>query len=240
VRLAARGFTAAPDALEHQAGFLSAISPAGRADLVGPASGLGGGRLRILDSGLSIKRYPMCYATHRAIDAMLDLTAREELRAEDVAEIEVTLGATQVAMLRNQRPRTGLEAKFSLEFAMAAALVARRVGLSELTDGFVSRPEVQAQFGKVRTLTTDTRCPVEPIFALADRVRVRTTTGRELDSGEVRFARGNAKSPLALHELREKFVDCAATAPVDAGTLFDGFCALDRVPDLGRLLPAAA
>jgi 2-methylcitrate dehydratase PrpD len=240
VRLAARGFTAAPDALEHQAGFLSAISPAGRADLVGPASGLGGGRLRILDSGLSIKRYPMCYATHRAIDAMLDLTAREELRAEDVAEIEVTLGATQVAMLRNQRPRTGLEAKFSLEFAMAAALVARRVGLSELTDGFVSRPEVQAQFGKVRTLTTDTRCPVEPIFALADRVRVRTTTGRELDSGEVRFARGNAKSPLALHELREKFVDCAATAPVDAGTLFDGVCALDRVPDLGRLLPAAA
>jgi aconitate decarboxylase len=239
VRLAARGFTAAPDALEHRAGFLGAISPAGRADREGPASGLGR-TLRILDSGLSIKRYPMCYATHRAVDAMLDLTAREDLRAEDVAEIEVTLGATQAAMLRNHRPRTGLEAKFSLEFAMAAALVARRVGLSELTDGFVSRPEVQAQFDKVRAVTTDTRCPVEPIFALADRVRVRTATGRALDSGEVRFARGNAKRPLALHELREKFLDCAATAPLDAGTLFDGLCALDRAPDLGRLLPAAA
>ena len=43
-------------------------------------------------------------------------------------------------MLRNSRPKTGLEAKFSMQFAMAAALVARRVGLSELTDGFALRP----------------------------------------------------------------------------------------------------
>jgi len=236
VRLAARGFTASADTLEHHAGFMAAISPAGRNDRTSPAKELGR-TLRIRDAGLSIKRYPMCYATHRTIDAMLELTARENLRAEDVAEVEVTVGTAQASMLRNHAPKTGLEAKFSLEFAVAAPLVARRVGLSELTDSFVARPEVREQFGKVRIRTTDTQCPIEPVFALTDRVRIRTTTGRELDSGEVRFPRGNAKLPLTLPELREKFLDCAAGAPVDAPQLFDGLCHLERMPSLRGGLP---
>lgn len=236
VRLASRGFTASADAMEHHAGFLGALSPAGRADRESPAAL--GQRLRILDAGLSIKRYPMCYATHRAIDGMLALTARENLRPEDVAEIAVTVGTTQASMLRNHRPATGLEAKFSLEFAIASALVARRVGLAELTDGFVARPEVQAQFDKLRIATVDTQCPVEPIFALTDRVRVRTTSGRELDSGEIRFPHGNAKDPLALPELREKFLDCAGAAPIDAAAVFDRLAGLERARQLGGLLAA--
>lgn len=236
VRLAARGFTASPDALEHHAGFLAAISPAGQVAREGkPELGT---RLRILDTGLSIKRYPMCYATHRAIDGMLALTARENLRPDDVTEIEVELGATQAAMLRNRAPRTGLEAKFSLEFALASALVARRVGLGELSDGFVQRPEVQAQFPKVRLVPTDTQCPVEPIFALHDRVRVRTASGRTLDSGDIRFPQGNAKRPLSLAELQEKFEDCAAGAPVDAAKIFERLATLDRSPSLRQLLAA--
>jgi len=43
--------------------------------------------------------------------------------------------------LRNHRPQTGLEGKFSMEFAMASAVIARRAGLAEYTDGFVRRPE---------------------------------------------------------------------------------------------------
>jgi 2-methylcitrate dehydratase PrpD len=236
VRLAARGFTAAPDALEHHAGFLAAVSPAGRADRESAAAL--GRTLRIREAGLSIKRYPMCYATHRAIDGMLALTARENLRPEEVEEIAVTVGATQASMLRNHRPQTGLEAKFSLEFAVAAALVARRVGLTELTDAFVARPEVQAQFAKLRIATVETQCPVEPIFAMADRVRIRTTTGRSLDSGEIRFPHGNAKDPLALPELREKFLDCAAAAPIDGEAVFDRLARLDRAPRLDGLLAA--
>ena len=236
VRLAARGFTASADAMEHHAGFLAALSPAGRADRGAPATL--GTTLRILETGLCIKRYPMCYATHRAIDGMLALTARENLRPEDVAEIEVSVGATQASMLRNHRPDTGLAAKFSLEFAIAAALVARRVGLGELTDEFVMRPEVQAQFAKLRIVQTDTQCPVEPIFALTDRVRVRTGTGRVLDSGDIRFPHGNAKDPLSIAELREKFMDCAGAAPLDAGAVFDRLATLDHAPSLSRLLAA--
>src|SRR5690606_31140458 len=57
VRLAAEGLTAAPDAIEHHAGYLAALSPKGQVDRGSPASELGR-RLRILEYGLSIKKYP--------------------------------------------------------------------------------------------------------------------------------------------------------------------------------------
>ncbi len=229
VRMVAKGFTSAADALEHHAGFLAALSPKSAADLTSPATV--GQVLRIREMGLSIKRYPMCYSAHRTADAVLALTAQENLRAEDVAAVEVTIGTAQASMLRNHAPVTGLEAKFSVEFAVASALVARRVGLRELTDAFVNEPEVRAQYGKVVVHTSDTHCPIEPVFALTDTVTIRTTTGRELHR-EVRFPKGNAKLPLNLDELREKFVDCAAGAPLDSGRLFDGLCALETAPSL--------
>src|SRR3990167_7448943 len=58
VRLPAPGLTAAPDAFEHHAGYLAALSPKGRAERERPAPGLGR-QLRIFDTGLSIKKYPM-------------------------------------------------------------------------------------------------------------------------------------------------------------------------------------
>jgi 2-methylcitrate dehydratase PrpD len=227
--MAARGFTASADALEHHAGFLGAISPQNRADRESPAQI--GQKLRIRDTGLSIKRYPMCYSAHRTADAVLALTALENLRPEDVASVECTIGIPQASMLRNHAPVTGLEAKFSLEFAVASALVARRVGLAELTDAFVNRPEVREQFGKVVIHTTDRSCDLEPAFAFTDTVKLRTTTGRELVQ-EVRFPKGNALAPLTLEELREKFVDCAAGAPLDGAKLFDRLCALESQPSM--------
>src|SRR6202008_794756 len=90
-----------------------------------------------------------CYATHRSIDAALGLVERHDLSPDAVERIHVSTGKTQLVMLRNARPQTGLEAKFSMQFAMAAALVARKVGLAELTDTFVRRPDVQAIFPRV-------------------------------------------------------------------------------------------
>ena len=70
-RLAEAGFTANTDALEHPQGFLSAVSPNNRADRSG--DGRLGEDWAIIEHGLSIKKYPACYGTHRAIDAVLDL-----------------------------------------------------------------------------------------------------------------------------------------------------------------------
>ena len=102
--------------------------------------------------GLNLKRYPICYATHRAIDAALELTSEHDLKPADIDQIRVSTGEMQMLMLRNDRPKTAFEAKFSMQFAMASSIVARAVGLAQLTDEFVGRPEVQsARSRKVRS-----------------------------------------------------------------------------------------
>ena len=239
VRLAAMGLTAAPDAFEHHAGYLAALSPKGRADRDRPAHL--GRELRILDAGLSIKKYPMCYATHRVIDAVLDLATAHNVNAADVRAVNASIGVAQASMLRNHAPVTGLEAKFSLEFAVAAALVARKVGLAQLTDGFVAEAPVREAMGKVHIATVDTHCPLEPVFALTDRVELELHDGRKLDSGEVRFARGNAKLPLRESDLKAKFFDCAAgAASFDASAVYEGLSTLGAQTSLRHIGAALA
>jgi 2-methylcitrate dehydratase PrpD len=221
-RLADRGFTASLDVLEHKTGFLRAHSPSGVPDVENGTIDVGT-NWRLASFGVNVKRYPTCYATHRSIDAMLDLVDRHKLKSDDVREIRVHTGATQKLMLRNNNPKTGLEAKFSMEFAMAAALVARRVGLAELTDDFVSRPEVSSVFGKVRCTTTDEAMPDDPAFAPSDQVSVVLASGNVLEHAPVVHAKGSWQNPLTRAELKNKFLECAARAfsPSHAEELFD-------------------
>src|SRR6185437_15574398 len=103
---------------------------------------LAGKEWAILTQGIGIKKYPTCYCTHRAIDCMLDLMSTTPVKPEEVQKIPVEISDYYSTVLRNHSPQTGLAAKFSMEFAMASGVVARRVGLRELTDQFVQRPEI--------------------------------------------------------------------------------------------------
>jgi 2-methylcitrate dehydratase PrpD len=205
-RLAQAGMTASLDALEHPSGLLAALSPQGKAQLDRPF--IAERKLwHIVEEGLNIKRYPICYATHRSIDAALGLVERHNLKPDAVERIRVSTGATQLRMLRNGRPQTGLEAKFSMQFAMASALVAGKVGLSELTDDFVRRPEVQAIFRRVSLTATDVAVEGSA-FAPADSVEITTTSGETHNSGPVEYAKGSHRHPLSRDELFDKFSDC--------------------------------
>ncbi len=238
VRLAAAGLTAAPDAFEHPAGFLAAISPQGRADREAPAATLGAD-LRILDSGLSIKKYPTCYATHRVIDGVLELAGKHGLTATDVKQVRATIGVAQASMLRNHAPVTALEAKFSMEFAIASAIVARKVGLSELSDEFVAKPAVRDAMTKVRIATSEVPCPLDAAFALNDRVEIELQDGRVIGSGDIRFARGHSKLPLRNADLKAKFLDCTSGAlDLDADGLYRQLVSLGDLGSIRELIRA--
>jgi 2-methylcitrate dehydratase PrpD len=235
-RLAKSGYTASNDVLEHRTGFLRAHSPSGNPDVSDGDLRLGRD-WRSERTGVNVKRYPICYATHRAIDAMIDLAETHDLLPAKVREIRVEVGETQRLMLRNRAPRTGLEAKFSIEFAMASALVARQVGLSQLTDDFVQRPDVVEAMGKVACTTVPT--PDTP-FAPSDSVAVRLQSGNEIAHAPVASARGSWENPLSAAEFRAKFMDCTGTSLGSnrATSLFESLMALERAPTL-RELPLA-
>ena len=209
-RLAQAGLTASLDALEHPSGLLVALSPEGKAERERPLDAKHK-EWHIVDEGLNIKRYPICYATHRSIDAALGLVERHDLKPDAVERIHVSTGSTQLRMLRNSRPQTGLEAKFSMQFAMASALVARKVGLAELTDSFVLRPDVQAMFSRVSLSGTDALM-AGSAFAPADSVEIVTKSGETLKSDPVEYAKGSHQLPLSRDELFDKFADCLGAA----------------------------
>lgn len=207
--LAARGLSAAPDALESPRGFLAALSPTGRVRLDGPVAA--GAPWQILRQGLNIKRYPVCYALHRAVDAALALRPRLLGRLGDIEHITITMGRLQAAMLRASRPVTGLDAKFSAEYALACALLRGQLGLADLRDDAVNARDVQALLRRVQVQAVELQDTEEPLFSPADLLQVQLQDGTRLDAEPVHRALGHASRPIDNAALLAKFTDCGGS-----------------------------
>jgi 2-methylcitrate dehydratase PrpD len=228
-RLAEAGFTASPDALEHPQGFLHAISPGDTEDRTSAAKP--GEAWAILTQGLGIKKYPTCYCTHRAIDGMLRLVGETPIKADEVKRITVNISDYFATVLRNHCPETGLAAKFSIEFAMASSVIARHVGLRELTDEFVRRPDIQALMRKVEIVTTSEYDADLPGAAPQDQVTVEFNDGHTIAGEPVKRATGHASRPLTEGQIYEKFADCldAGGSDIPADTLFQRLSAIQSM-----------
>ena len=229
VRHARTGLTGSPDALD---GLLRGISPKARVDVTSPVRA-GRGAWQWLDEGLSVKRYPVCYASHRAIDAVLAMRREANLVSGDVQSITAFIGPAPAATLRYSHPVDGLEARFSLHHNLAAALTDGVVGFAQLSDQFVRRADVAALYGLTRIEVVAGDCPDQPGMAVCDRVVIETSDGRSLDSGPVRHPRGHARLPLSDEELGAKFRDCALHGGyADPDGLLDRLHSLRDIPDL--------
>ena len=206
--LAREGFTGSEVALEGPQGYLRVLGTR----VEDPTAALDrlGAPWKILTSGVAVKLYPSCAATHALIDAVLELREAHRLRPEQVSEI--TLGAAPAVpgLLIYHDPRTGLEGKFSAEFCAAAALVDGDVGVATFTDEKVADPRIRAVMGTVR-LMVDPTIPVEGKRDAWGRVTVRLTDGRALEVPP-REIRGHPRLPLSPGALRAKFDQCAAVA----------------------------
>ena len=228
-RLAQAGFTASDDALEHSPGFLAAVSPGGRIDLDAPVEA--GVSWKLESQGLDIKKYPLCFAVHTFLDGILDLQAAHGFGPGEIERIDTYIRRRHAIVLRYPAPQTPLEAKFSMPFAMACAVIVGRVGLTELDEALVQRPDVQALMQRVHVTPDEREAVPPPPGPFNDSVVVRLRDGRRLDSGPILKARGTHDLPLSAAELWTKFESCAQAggARVPARRLFDTLMALDEV-----------
>ena len=239
-QLARQGVTSAPDALERESGLLRTVSPRKRVDLAGGHGASAGvdAPLRILSTGLSIKKYPVCYSLHRVADAAIDVGRMAGFDPDAVDRVEVTLGKTQAWMADKHDPATPNEAKYCIEYVVAAGLVARAAGFAQLTPEFMQDARLRRLLPLVRVTLRDDVSADDPVFCVADQVVAHLRDGSSFDSGAVPYARGHARLPLAEADLRAKFLDCvAASGWGDGARLYErlrGFERLDRVDDLER------
>lgn len=206
--LADRGFTAADGAVGDDRGFC---------DLYAGDEGAAleelprlGRRWAILADGIQVKKFPCCNFTHPAIAAALDLREEHGLSAENVARVRVTASQGAADALHHADPDTGLEAKFSMQYPVAAALAHGRVDLATFDDATVDDPDVQAVRERV-TFEVDPDLPYDPFETT---VAVETTAGERYERLREKPP-GMPDDPLSNAELREKFELCARRAPAD-------------------------
>jgi 2-methylcitrate dehydratase PrpD len=229
--LAQKGFTSAPDVLEVHGGYGYALAKT--YDFDGIRDRLGD-PWEIANPGIHIKRYPSCMATHHAIDAILALREDHRIDPRDVDGVEVGTQRNVTHTLIHTTPTTALEAKFSMQFCMAMALLEGSVTLAEFRDEVVRDPQVQELGSKV-TLKTDPE--IDAKGRMAARVTITTTSGRRL-TRLVEHAKGSRLNPLTRDEVYAKYATCAAyaLAPERVEALADVIWRLEEIDDLTTVM----
>ena len=207
VLMAQSGFTASPDAIDGKFGYL-ALYASGE-DMSPALAALGSAPLEIDAMGIDIKKYPCCYAIHRALDGLLALRKTHALTPANVVRIDITNSAGGLDALLPQPPVNGLQAKFNMAYCMAAALTDGAIRLASFDDAQVMRPGIRALLPKVSLQEAP-----GAILPRWSHVRIELVNGQVLEQ-RVNTARGDAGDPLSDAELIEKVADCFAYGKFD-------------------------
>lgn len=203
-QLAWLGFTSARNILEAKRGFFSAMAGGfNRAKIVGRL-----GRPYFMEKpGISIKPYPSGSLSHPAQDLILEMVKEHRLVADDIARIGVGTNSNVPNALIYPMPKTALEAKFSIPFCMAIAVLEKKAGIAQFVDRKVLSPKVVALMRRVR-LYVDREMEGLGYDQVRCRITVELKSGKTV-TGRKDVARGHPLNPMSWEELGEKFRDCA-------------------------------
>ena len=197
--LAAAGASADETALDAWLHLVGA-KPGGL-DLAGPA----------VPDGLAIKMYPCCYALQRPISAVAELGAQAGVKADDVQRIELRTQEATVVPLIHHHPDTGLQGKFSLEYAVAAALLDAHPGFASFTDAAVRRDAARRLGGLIET-------QLDPggDWLLDGELQVKIYTGNgAVHHAALKYPPGSPANPPSAVQLSAKLADCVAGLGTD-------------------------
>jgi 2-methylcitrate dehydratase PrpD len=241
--LAALGFTAADDVLETPLGFFQAagggFEPAAIVDRLGRP-------WMFASPGDLIKRFPCGTIQQPVMDATLRLIAQHAIKAADVERVEVGGNQSNVNTLFRHRPTTGLEAKFSMEFAVAILLVDGKAGLGQFTDASVRRADVQDMIARVN-FSADPEFDklgkeggFQAVLEEPMIIRVHMKDGRVL-STRTEPAKGSPKNPMTYDEVADKFrtnAEFAKWPARKADSIVELVKSLESTPTLAPLTAA--
>jgi 2-methylcitrate dehydratase PrpD len=228
--LAASGFTSSEQAIEAPRGFAHVLSTKFDPDVI--TTGLG-------------ERYELAFNTykpfacglvvHAVIDGCIQLAEEYGITATDVAYIALRVNPIVLELTGKREPRSGLEGKFSVYHAAAAAIIHRTAGEPQFSDACVLAPEAVALRARVRTQTDPS------IRRTEAHVTVTLHDGTVLHR-HVEHARGTLECPLSDAEIEAKFRDLVAGVLPDeqAARLIDLCWRVCELEDAGEIARCAA
>jgi 2-methylcitrate dehydratase PrpD len=228
--LAREGFTGSTAMLDAPDGLAGTFI--GVSDLRGAAEEIGK-RWELLHN--STKFYAACHLTHATIDAGRAIRARTAPAADAIESVRCRVTPLTLTAADQREPKTPLQAKFSVRFCAAMALLRGDAGEAEFTEASLADPAVAEVMARVTPEGDDS------LAIPAAHMTVRLADGRVLEE-RIAAARGTPDNPGTRDDIETKFRRLAETvlpAPRVA-ELTAALRDLAEAPDVSGILALAS
>jgi 2-methylcitrate dehydratase PrpD len=228
--LAGQNFTSSDQPLEAARGWANVLSTARNYRAITDKLGE-----QYQISFNSYKPFPCGVVIHPAIDGALQLRSENQVTVDQIDRIDVRVHPLVLELTGKRAPRTGLESKFSIYHAVAAAMVYGRMGEPAFSDVEVGDPAVIALRERV-SATVDQAIGEDQV-----RIAIVLKDGRRLDKF-IEHAIGSARNPMTDTQLETKFRSLAeGVLPPDRTNRLIDFCwNLEHAADAGQLARLAS
>ncbi len=233
--MAGLGWTAAEQILEAERGFFHAAG--GSYDPSAIMSRLGQ-PWTFADPGVSLKPYPSGSLTHPAMTELARLIQVNNIQADQVEKVDVGANHSMTTTLLHHNPKTGLEAKFSMEFCIAILLLEHKAGLGQFSDTVVQRPDVKEMIRKIN-FYVDPRAESAGFDMMTSILKITLKNGKVV-TGQAAFGKGSPANPMSFEEAADKFRGCAEFAEwpkAKTDKIISFIKALESAPDISALSP---
>ncbi|MGO7205593.1 MmgE/PrpD family protein, partial [Rhizobium ruizarguesonis] len=241
VRLAARGMTGIRSLLEGEAGVFKVYFK-GEYDREKMVANLG---KEFLSGGMTYKYWPAVGNAHTYIHAAIELMKENNIDLDQVAAVKVYVGDFQQRMCsplaERQVPNTLVDAKFSLPFLVALALVKGQMDVGDFTSEALKDQTVLALARKVVPVPDSS---YNWTSKLPDgKIEVLLADGTSISRLGSRVP-GSVELPMTWDELFHKFGSCAraAVSPLSADRIVElcnSLKALESIRDVREIVAAA-
>lgn len=240
--LAAKGIAGSPNSLEGQAGFFQAYY-GGDFDRSALLADLGE---RFEYAGVSFKPWPSCAQSHPHVDATIGLVKEHDIPPQQIVQITLQVADRAlklcVPLAERQAPKSAIEAKFSIPFAVAIAAAKRNLTLDDFSPEALQDPTTLGLAQRIRV-------EVDPQLmgrkTVPSAVVAISTTQGETFTQRVDVPYGFPQKPLSEHDLERKFISNLAQARAPrawqmAEQVWDAVMHLERMDDIRALMALLA
>lgn len=202
---AAGGVTASLDSLHGDKGFAAATS-ASSGDWKTALEGLGEWTPIMR---MTVKNHGCCGHIFPALDGLRLLQEREGFAAGDIDSIHVAGYGATYQMCNRANPKSAQEARFSIQYCMAAQSVLGGVRLAAFEADAMAHPDIRALMQKVSVSEDAELAAAYPKKRMA-RLLVSLKDGRQISHFQ-ETRKGDPEDPLSDEELVAKYDELAGT-----------------------------
>lgn len=149
-----------------------------------------------------IKKYPVCFLTHRHIDTLLDLMKEKKFKYEDIESVEADISVIDQQCNRPE-PKNEEDLQFSFQNVLGAALLDGDVNLYHVSEDAVHDPRQMEARTKIKLIVHEDWPPSlnAAMTEVPSHLTVKLKDGRKLEKERWHII-GCSEEPLPMERLK--------------------------------------